>query len=91
VLCYSIVKNLFPVLKNANGSCLQDGVENVYIFTQYFQKLYFCPFFFCFFFNILGKNKTFIENYFLKFKMAELINMKDDIFQKRFYISTTGG
>jgi hypothetical protein len=40
----------------------------------------------------LGKNKTFVENIFSwKFKMAELFNLKDDIFQKmlRFYYRTT--
>jgi hypothetical protein len=52
---------LLPVLKNQNGVTIQDGVENVY--HPIFLKMIFCPFFFGFF-NLLGKNKTFMEKLF---------------------------
>jgi hypothetical protein len=60
----SIVKNLLAVVKNQNGGYIQDGVENVYIFYTIFSKMTFLSIFSLFLFT-LGKNKTFMEIFFL--------------------------
>jgi hypothetical protein len=52
---FSIVKDLLSVLKVQNGSCIKDGVENIYIFHSIVSKMIFF-----FFLSTLGKNKTFI-------------------------------
>jgi hypothetical protein len=75
-------------VKIQNGSCIQDGVENVYIFHQIFSKMIIGQFFFFFLFT-LGRNKNFMQ-YLISCKL-ENFHMKVDIFQKlsRFYYSTT--
>jgi hypothetical protein len=76
---------LLPVLKNQNGIYIQDGVENVYFSRNIFDPVSLVNY-------VLGKNKTFMKkNISWKIKMAEYINMKEEIFQKisRFFYRTT--
>jgi hypothetical protein len=49
-----------PVVKIGNGGCIQDGVENVYIFHPIFSKMIFWSVFLLFLFT-LGQNKIFME------------------------------
>jgi hypothetical protein len=65
-------------VKVQNGGCIQDGVENVYIFHPIFLKLIFVSIFLLFLF-ILRKNKTFMEkllwkNFFLKIQNGGIIS-----------------
>jgi hypothetical protein len=62
----SVVKKLLPVPKNQNGVLIQDGVENVLVYHPIFSKMIFLFVFLWFFFNILGKNKNFMEIFFLE-------------------------
>jgi hypothetical protein len=75
---------------------IQDGVENVYIFLveiemwwldtyifhPIFSKMRFLSVFFLFFFYILGKNKTFMDFFFSKFKIRNNLIWKMIFFKK---------
>jgi hypothetical protein len=71
VFGYVILLTLFycnfflPVLKTQKGGYIQDGVENVYILHPICAKIIFLSIFLLILFT-LGKNKTFMEEFFLE-------------------------